>query len=175
MSARPGTDEYSPSHAPYVEHVKDETDIVATLRRQRDQLAALGREVTGERERFRYAEGKWSIRELVGHLADGERIFGYRACCVARGDQQPLPPFDEQLYGANMNADRRELADLLAELLHLRDANLLMFASLDDVAWGRRGTANESSVSARGLAYVMAGHTVHHLGVLRDRYGVAVG
>jgi hypothetical protein len=109
---------------------------------------------------------------VVGHLADAERIFGYRAMAASRGEPNPLPSFDENLYGARSNAHQRHLRDLLGELLALREANLAMLRGLDDASWSRQATANGSPITARGMAHVIAGHCEHHLRVLHERYGV---
>ena len=124
----------------------------------------------GEGERFRYAEGKWSIREVLGHLVDTERIMGYRACCVARGETASLPGFDENAYVANASFDACPLSGLLEELQHVREGHLAFFRHLDGKAWARIGAANAHPISARALAYVMVGHPRHHLAVLRERY-----
>jgi|SRR5581483_4390201 len=175
MSNAPAPHEYAPSHATYVALVADSHDILDTLRRQREELADLAAEVPPEREHHRYAEGKWSIREVLGHMADAERIFGYRALCLARGEQQPLPSFDENLYAAHSTADARPLRDLLGELLALREANIALLRGLDDAGWRRSGTVMGRPATARGFAYVIAGHAAHHLGILRERYGVVRG
>jgi hypothetical protein len=124
-------------------------------------------------ELHRYAPGKWSVREVFGHLGDGERVFGYRAACISRGDRTPLPRFDENLYVANAAFDHTAVAVLADELLHLRAANLAMLRRLDAEAWKRVGTASERSISVRALSFIMAGHVRHHLRILRERYGVA--
>jgi len=173
MAATVSPSEYAPMHAPYVARVQG-ADIVDTLQRQRELIAAVGAAVPADREEYRYAPGKWSIREVIGHLADGERIFGYRALCVARGEQQSLPGFDENAYAAASTAGRRPLRDLVDELLALRVANVAMFAGFDEEAWSRAGTANQFPVTPRGMAFVIAGHFLHHLDGLRERYGVAV-
>ena len=126
--------------------------------------------VRGEAERFRYAEGKWSIREVVGHVVDTERIMGYRACCVARGETASLPGFDENAYVQNASFDACPLPELLDELAVVREGNLALFRHLDAGAWSRVGTANAHPISVRALAYVMLGHPRHHLAVLRERY-----
>ncbi len=172
MIGRPTESEYAPFYAGYIAHVTDD-DIVATLAAQRQELAALPQAVPAGRETHRYAEGKWSVREVVGHLGDAERVFGYRLLCFSRGEQQSLPGFDENTYVASAGFDRRPLGDLVAELLALRDANLATLRALDPDAAMRRGVANGQPISVRALAYVIAGHCRHHLGILRDRYGVA--
>lgn len=172
MIGPPVETEYAQVYAGYIRHVLDSTDVVATLEQQRRELAALPEAVGAERETHRYAEGKWSVREVVGHLGDAERVFGYRAFCISRGEQQPLPSFDENGYAARSGSHQRPLGDLVAELVTLRDANLAMLRSLDGDAWTRTGVANGKLISVRALAYVIAGHCRHHLGILHERYAV---
>jgi hypothetical protein len=166
------TTDYNPPHGVYVALVPTGADVLDVLRRQREELADLAAEVAPAREQHRYADGKWSIREVVGHLADAERIFGYRMLAASRGEPNPLPSFDENLYGARSNAHHRPLRDLLGELLALREANLALLRGLDEAAWSRQAVANNSSITARGMAHVIAGHCEHHLRVLHERYGV---
>jgi hypothetical protein len=171
VKGAPAESEYAPAYAGYVANVAADDDVVAVLDGQRAELAALpaaGR----ERETHRYADGKWSVREVVGHLGDAERVFGYRLFCISRGEQQPLPGFDENTYAARSGAHQRPLADLVAELLLLRQANLALLRNLADAAWLQSGVANDKPISVRALAYVLAGHCRHHLGILRDRYGI---
>ena len=158
---------------PYVSgylRLVSEDDIVAAMRAQTEVTLALFRGIGEERSGFRYAEGKWSIREVVGHLADGERVFGYRAMCVARGEQQSLPGFDENEYQRLSDYDRWSLEDSLAQWELLRRANLLMFSHLTPEAWKREGTANGTPVTPDRIARVIVGHERHHLGILRERY-----
>lgn len=122
-----------------------------------------------------YAPGKWTIKEIVGHLADDERIFAYRALAVARGDATELPGFDEKLYVSTAGFERRALADLLGEYRSVRQASLSLFSGLTAEAWLRRGTVNGYRASARGLAFHIAAHELHHLRVLRQRYLSEVG
>ena len=173
MTTKPPTEtEYAPFYAGYVAKVAAEGDIVATLERQRDELAALPA-AAGDRETHRYADGKWSVREVIGHLGDAERVFGHRLFCISRGETQSLPGFDENAYAARSGADARPLAELVAEVLALREVNLGVVRRLDEAAWDRRGVANNNPISVRGLVYVLAGHARHHLDILRERYGVA--
>jgi hypothetical protein len=169
---RPNDSEYAPSFSGYVGQVTED-EIIPVLRSQPDALDVLLGRVTPDRETYRYAEGKWSIREIVGHLIDGERVFGYRALCIARGESQNLPGFDENEYMLSAPYDGIDLEDLLSEFRLVRLANLAMLRNLDEAAWMRTGTANDSPISVRAIAFIMAGHTRHHMGVLRDRYGVA--
>lgn len=170
--SRPLETEYAPFYSGYVAHVTED-EILPVLRSQIDALDLLFDRVTGEQETFRYAEGKWSIREVVGHLIDGERVFGYRTLCIARGETENLPSFDENEYMLNAPYDRVELEDLLSEFRLVRLSNIAMLRSLDEAAWMRTGTANGSPVSVRALTFIMAGHIRHHMEVLRERYQIA--
>ena len=142
------------------------------LARQAEETQGLLRPLAPERATYRYAADKWSVTEVVGHLCDAERIFGYRALCFARGDETPLPGFDEAAYMPNAGFERRGLADVLDELRVLRESTVILFRGLDEAAGRRRGVANDNPMSARAAAYVIAGHERHHVGVLRTRYGI---
>ena len=147
-----------------------EEEILPVLRSQLDALDVLLGRVKPEHETYRYAEGKWSIREIIGHLIDGERVFGYRAFCIARGEQQNLPGFEQNDYMVTAPYDRIDLEDLLSEFRLVRLSNIAMLRTLDEEAWMRIGTANDNQVSVRALAFIMAGHVRHHMEVLRERY-----
>ena len=167
----PATSEYAEFYAGYVALVP-EGDVVASLRDGRERMKeALGTlpESTGER---RYAEGKWTVRTVIGHMIDAERIFSYRALRIARGDTTPLPSFDQDAYVVAAESDTRRVAELFAELLAVRDCTTRLFASLPEAAWTRTGTASSATVSVRAIAYITAGHALHHLAILKDRYDV---
>ena len=166
---RPAESEYAPYYQSYIGQVS-EPEILPVLRSQLDDLDLLLGKVAPERETYRYAEGKWSIREIAGHLIDGERVFGYRAFCIARGETQNLPGFDQNDYMLTAPYDGIELEDLLAEFRLVRLANIAMLRSLDEESWNRTGTANDNQITVRALAFIMAGHVRHHMGVLRERY-----
>ena len=166
---RPGEDEYAPFYARYVERVQ-EGDVVELLERQANEVAGVLRGLPAETAEHRYAPEKWSVKEVVGHLNDAERIFAYRALRIARGDQTPLPGWDENAYVPTGNFGARSLESLLDEWADLRRATLWLFRHLDAEAFARRGTANNHGISVRALAYVTAGHTAHHLEILRTRY-----
>jgi len=166
---RPNETEYAPYFQSYVNQVS-ETDILHVMRAQVDDLDVLLERVAPEKETYRYAEDKWSIREIVGHLIDGERVFGYRAFSIARGEQQSLPGFDQDEYMLTAPYNNIELEDLLSELRLVRLGNIAMFRTLDEESWNRVGTANENQVSVRAIAFIMAGHLRHHMNVLRERY-----
>ena len=167
--SRPLENEYAGDFQNYVSQAPED-DILPAMRSQVDALDVLLDRVAPERETYRYAEGKWSIREIIGHLIDGERVFGYRLLCIARGEQQNLPGFDQDEYMVNAPFDRIDLEDLLSEFRLVRLSNIAMLRTLDEPAWTRMGTANGNPVSVRALAYVMVGHVRHHMNVLRERY-----
>jgi len=166
---RPGPDEFGKWYAGYVDSVP-ETDILAALARQVGEFRAAFDAVPANRADFRYAPGKWSVRELAGHLNDGERVFAYRALRFSRADETPLPGFDENDYVAAAPFGHMPLADLVAQFEHQRRANVLMFQGLGDDAWARSGVASGNPMTVRALAYVLVGHVRHHLGVLQARY-----
>ena len=169
---RPLETEYAPAFQGYVAHVTED-EIVPAMRSQVDALDLLLDRVAPERETYAYAEGKWSIRQLVGHLIDGERVFGYRALCIARGETQNLPGFDQDQYMPNSAYASIALEDLLSEFRLVRLSNIAMLRNLDEAAWTRMGMANGAPVSVRALAFIMVGHVRHHMGVLRERYQIA--
>jgi hypothetical protein len=170
-SGRPADTEYAPFYAGYVSLVPED-DVLVALERQVEELRALSVSVPRELELHRYAPDKWSVRQVVGHMTDGERVFGYRAFCISRGEQAPLPAFEENAYVAQAGYDAVPLGELVDELVAVRRGNLAALRLLTASDWGRTGTASGKSVSVRALAYVMAGHPRHHLAVLRSRYGI---
>ena len=168
---RPEQTEYAEFYTGYVSRV-EETDVVAAMQAQLTEIEILFAEMPTEKSDFRYAPDKWSVKELLGHIIDGERIFSYRALRISRGDQTPLPGFEENDYVANSNFSQRRITDLLEEFLYLRQANIIFFKTLDEKAWSNLGTASNSPVSVRAIAYVMVGHVRHHINILRERYSV---
>ena len=131
------------------------------------------RTIAPEQERHRYAPGKWSIREAVGHMVDTERVFSYRALRVARGDTTPLPSFDENLFVNEARYDDIPLEQILGELMAVHASTILLFENMTDRAFECMGTASEHPISVRALAYIIAGHELHHMNIFRERYGVA--
>ena len=170
---RPTPDEVPPHFVGYIERVP-ETDPLAALAAQIDVTGALLRGISDADALKRYAPGKWSVKEVVGHLADTERIMSYRALRIARADATPLPGFDEKTYVPPAKFDARPLADIVAELRGVRAATLTLFRSFDADAWTRRGTASGKPVSVRALGYMIPGHERHHVEVLKTRYGLGV-
>ena len=169
-TTRPEVGEYAPSFADYVARVADDEDVVAVLVTQLDQVLAHLGPTAEARGDYRYAPDKWSVKEIVGHLCDTERVFAYRALRVARGDSTPLASFEDQAYVEASRAGDRTLADLAAEWGDVRRATIALFGNLPAEAWHRRGIASDQPISVRALAYIIAGHVRHHLQVLEERY-----
>ena len=171
MIARPTADEFAPFYAGYIDKVPA-TGPVAALEAQRHDIEAL-EGLPENTATYRYAEGKWSVKEVLGHLADAERVFGYRLLRVARADSTPLAGFDENAWAAIAPLHARPVAEVAAELLAVRGATLALVRSLDEAALLRPAVANGKSVSGRALCWILAGHSQHHLHILRERYGIA--
>ena len=171
--ARPHSDEYAPYAAGYVQRVPVGSDVFALLSRQPDDLRALLQNVDDERANQRPAPGEWSIKAVIGHMCDSERVFAYRAMCVARGEQAPLPGFEQDDYVSATDFNARSLSDLLDEFAAQRQGNVICFRALDDKAeTPRRGTASDHPVTVRALLYIMAGHVLHHIESLQTTYRV---
>jgi len=163
--------EYAPYFQRYVSNVTED-DVLGALETQGRDTAALLARLDDAKASYRYAPEKWSVKQIVGHVTDAERVFAYRALAIARGEQASLPGFDENDYVRNADFDRRSIGELAAEYAAARAATLAMFRGFSDEAWQRRGTANNNAISARALAHVALGHERHHLRVLREKYGV---
>ncbi len=170
VPGHPDPSEYAPHFQGYIDHTANAGDVCAALETQLGEIRALVGGLDAAKAGYRYAEGKWTIREVIGHITDGERVFGYRAMCIARGETQSLPGFDENVYAAHSSADARSLDDLLGELADLRSANVRMLRALTPEAWSQIGMANNKPISTRAVAYVILGHGRHHMKVLRERY-----
>jgi hypothetical protein len=171
LRARPETTEYASFFHKYISSVPD-GDVVTLLRESGREIVDALKGVPESRGGFRYGEGKWSIREVVGHLSDAERVFSYRAMRIARGDATPLPPFDENTYVPNSGAEARTLANLIAEFATTRESTAMLLESLPEEAWVRRGVVSGKEITVRAIAYVLVGHPLHHLRILRERYGL---
>lgn len=169
---RPAADESAPYYHRYIEKVPGEQIgeyLTTQLREVERLLGSLDDAAAG----FRYAPDKWSVKEVLGHLCDVERIFAYRLLRIARADATPLPGFDENAFVPAADFDARPLADLVHEFQAVRAATIAMTEGLPAAAWERRGQASGNAISARALAYIMIGHVTHHLGVLRERYRIS--
>lgn len=167
---RPGSDEYSAYYAPYIDRVPADRPLIDVMREAPDALERLLSGMPAERETFAYAPGKWTCREVLGHVIDTERLFSYRALHIARGDGAELPGMDQEEWAAASNAGTRPLADLLREFRGLRSATAALVASFDEETLSRRGTASGVEVTVRALVHIVAGHELHHREVLRTRY-----
>jgi uncharacterized damage-inducible protein DinB len=173
MMLRPQPTEYASFYETYVRLVPG-TEIVPILEAQRLQMIQLFA-ARGERDgNFRYAPDKWTVKEVLGHISDTERIFAYRALRIARGDQTPLSGFEQDDYVRAGGFGDRLLADLAEEFAQMRGATVALFRSLSEEAWSRRGTANKNEVTVRALAFIIAGHELHHRGILAERYFAAI-
>jgi len=173
----PQAGEYAPFYQPYVSLVQGnvsdknkDKDIVAVLDDQRRQALLLFSGRTEADGDLRYAPDKWSLKEVLGHLNDTERIMSYRALRIARGDQTPIEGFDQDDYVRNSPFARRPLADLIEDYIAVRRATISLFRSLDPAAWTRRGVANQNEISVRALAYIIAGHDLHHRRIVEEKY-----
>ena len=166
---KPAADEHAPFYTGYVTEAQG-LDVLETLQRQATAVPAQLASVPAAKETFRYAEGKWSVREVIGHLNDSERVFAYRALWFARAAEGDLPGFDENLWVPESHAHERPLKELAEEFAAIRAATLAMARTLTDTQALRRGTANGKAITPRALLWVISGHTEHHMGVLRERY-----
>jgi len=166
---RPEPTDYAPFYAGYIARVPEE-DVLSAIETQSSETQKMLASIDEAAGSFRYAEGKWSVKELFGHLTDAERVFGYRALCISRGDENSLPGFDEQTYVASANFDSWKIGDLAEMYALARRTNIVLFRHLSPEDWNRRGLANNSPVTVRALAYMIVGHERHHLNVLRERY-----
>lgn len=166
---RPNKNEYAEYYHKYVEKVPN-GNIVEILETQLKTMINFFSMITEEKSKFRYADGKWSIREVLGHIIDAEKVFAYRALRFSRNDKNPLHGFDENYYIQNSNYDIIPLQILIEEFASLRKANILMFKGFIEKMWLAKGIASDNEVSVRGLAYIMVGHAEHHMKIVEERY-----
>ena len=145
-------------------------DLKTALEKHQIELSSFLKDIPKKKWNYRYAEGKWSIKEVVQHIIDAERIFTYRALCFARKDQTPLPSFDENTFAANSKADDRSKKDLLKELKIVQSSSAQMFDSFDDEQLNQSGIASEKPTYVKGIAYIVFGHALHHKDILEERY-----
>ena len=167
--AKPNPDEYAPYYGRYIAKVETD-DPIKELRKSRKELLNFISPLKKKQLNYRYAEGKWSIKEILVHLLDGERIFSYRALRFARNDKTELPGFEEKDYAPASKADKRKLKSILRDFIAVRDATEQLFKSFDEDMMMRSGIASNNLMSVRALLYVIIGHQKHHLGVIKERY-----
>ena len=168
---KPDAADYGPGFAGYVNLV-DEDDIVSAMEKQSSEMQRILGGIDEARAAYRYAEDKWTVKEVIGHIIDSERILGYRGLCIARGETQPLPGFDENEYMRHSGFESWKLGDLSEEYALVRRMHIVFYKNLLPEAWERRGTANEHPLTTLATAYIIVGHERHHLRVLRERYGI---
>jgi uncharacterized damage-inducible protein DinB len=166
---RPNPDEYAPYYEKYISKVKSDEPL-KELRDGLKQTKKLISNLNKKQLKLRYAEGKWTIKEILVHMMDAERIFGYRALRFARNDQTKLPSFDEEQYAPASKATKRKIKSILREYEAVRKATIALFENLDEEMLMRVGTANDQQMSVRALLYVTAGHELHHVGVIKEKY-----
>jgi len=169
MIAKPESREFPEYYAYYIDLVKEDDGLIAMenhLMRFRRQIS----DVPSDKEEYAYSAGKWTIKEVVGHVCDTERIFAYRALCIARGEGNQLPGFDENAYVTKGRFNQRSLHDILHEFSLVRESNIAMFRSFDEEMLSRRGMANNYLVSVRAILFMMLGHALHHQGVVKSLY-----
>ena len=169
MLQRPDPSEHDPYYGLYIDQVPDGDVLTILVSQLTDTVELLGR-VPVEMEVVGYAPGKWSVREVVGHLIDTERMFVHRAFAMARGDAGELPSFDQNDYAASSNANARPLSELCDELVAVRNSSVSLFRSLTDEMWLRRGIASDVSFAVRAFPFIVAGHELHHRTILADQY-----
>ena len=172
MIAPPQADEHGAYYSTYINRVPQGSDVMALLSAQPNELRTLLKGVSDEQANARPAPGEWSIKEVIGHICDTERVFGYRALRVARDDSQPLMGFDQDEYVRGTDFNARSLSDLVDEFDFQRRANVLCFKLLSDAELGRRGSASGNPITARAVIYMMAGHVMHHIESLKTSYHV---
>ena len=169
MTGRPAPTEAAPYYSTYINRIAND-DIVAALDAQRHTALSVIANISEEKSLHRYAPGKWSIRQLLNHVNDTERVFLYRALWFARGFDTPLPGFDQDIAVPHAAADQFSWASQVADFNAVRAATLAFFHNLPQDAWSRTGIASGSPVSVRALAYIIAGHVAHHIAILEERY-----
>lgn len=167
--SRPDHDEFDSYYERYVS-LAGNGDVISALKNQITETTDLLNSIASEKADFRYAPEKWSVKEVIGHIIDTERIFAYRALRIARGDQTPIEGYEQDDYIKNAEFAKSSLRDLSEEFDLIRRANILMFQNLSEIAWHRRGTANNHEISVRALAYISVGHEIYHVNILKERY-----
>jgi uncharacterized damage-inducible protein DinB len=169
----PHSDEYGEFYQGYIDLVES-PNVIQLLLQQGQQIYALIQKLSPDMADYRYENGKWSVKEVIGHLVDTERIMAYRALCISRGEQTSLPGYDQDDYVDEADFTNRSLQNLSTEYDALRNANISMFNSFNEKQILRKGTANNTTVSVRALAYIIAGHEKHHLNILEEKYGLDI-
>jgi uncharacterized damage-inducible protein DinB len=166
---KPTTEELSPYQRSYIDQVPGD-DVISILSTSRDANSIFFNNIPKEKLSYRYAEGKWSIPQILVHIIDTERIFAYRILCISRGDKTPFPGYEENEYAAASNADEREFSDIIEEYINVRTATLSLLKSLDEKMLLQKGTANNMPATPLLFTYMLAGHELHHIKVITEKY-----
>jgi len=166
---RPLENEYASYYQKYIDKVKG-NDIASILEKQHKEILNVFASIDDKAGLFSYAEGKWSVKELLGHMLDSERVFSYRILCIARGEQQTLPGFNQDDFVLSANFNKRTVASLKAEYNYLKLANIEMIKSLSEEEISKKGTASKNPVTVRALIFILTGHERHHLDIFNERY-----
>ena len=165
---RPLQGDYATFYANYIKNVPD--DALKVFENQLNTTNAFFKSIPEDKIDYRYAEGKWSIKEIVGHLIDNERVMAYRALAISKNEKQSLPGFDENDYMRESNYSKRNYSDLLEELKKVRESNIFMFKNFSEEVLDRRGVANDSEVTVRAILFIITGHELHHINIIKERY-----
>jgi hypothetical protein len=166
---RPTPDEYNPAYANYINLVAEE-EIISLMETQLEDTIIFLKNIPEEKYNFRYAEGKWTLKEVLGHIIDNEIIFSYRALRIARNDKTPLPGYEQDDYVKFSEFKNSKFGDLINHFYHLREANIFLFKGFNNDVLLRTGTANNSKISVRAIAYIIVGHVIHHVKIIKERY-----
>ncbi|MED4404197.1 DinB family protein [Metabacillus fastidiosus] len=169
MLKRPKKDEYDPYFERYIELIPNKC-LFDVLKKQQEVTINLLRGLSSEQEEYRYEAKKWSLKEVVGHMADVERVLNYHLLTVARGDTVSFTPFDKDLYMANADFSQRDFQDILSDFSIVRQCTSSLITNLPNDAWIRTGTVLNHPTTARALAYIIAGHELHHQRIIKERY-----
>ena len=163
-------EEYASYFEQYIALVSNGKSIIENLKSSQQLFDEVLRNLSEDKHNYVYAEGKWTLKELMQHIIDTERIFGYRALCFARNDSTDLPGFDQDIFVANDNANKRDYFEMLDEMKTLRKSTIQLYESFEDIALLRIGTASGNKISVRALGYLFSGHQIHHLNIVKERY-----
>lgn len=167
---RPGENDYDPYYKRYISMISDSENIIENLRKQKDDSYKFLKSIPGEKAGFAYAPGKWTIKEVLGHIIDTEKVMAYRALCIARGEKKALPGFEQDDYVKEGKFNKRELSELIEEFKKVREVNLLLFNNFEDDILDKRGNANNVEITVLALLFIIAGHELHHMKILKDKY-----
>ena len=166
---RPKQGDYIPYYETYISKIEGD-DILKTLETQLSEVVVLFKSIPEEKGSYAYADGKWTIKELIGHINDTERVFAYRAMCFARGEKKSLPGFEQDDYVRGGDFNNRSLSDLINEFRLLRESDLVLFKSFNEDALSQIGNGNQGKVTVLAILYIIAGHTQHHINILKAKY-----